>query len=94
MDAYLEGYAQIGIDDDEFWLHDVHFFDEMNLSHSAHTYMTALTLGVTLISDSGHDYSLPTPVPEPETYAMLLTGLGLLGFMARRRKISSSDVNI
>lgn len=28
-------------------------------------------------------------VPEPETYAMLLTGLGLLGFMARRRKESA-----
>lgn len=27
-----------------------------------------------------------TPVPEPETYAMLLTGLGLLGFAARPRK--------
>jgi hypothetical protein len=27
-----------------------------------------------------------SPVPEPETYAMLLTGLGLFGFMARRRK--------
>lgn len=26
------------------------------------------------------------PVPEPETYAMMLGGLGLLGFMARRRK--------
>ncbi len=25
------------------------------------------------------------PVPEPETYAMLLAGLGLMGFMARRR---------
>jgi hypothetical protein len=25
-------------------------------------------------------------IPEPETYAMLLAGLGLLGFMARRRK--------
>ncbi len=26
------------------------------------------------------------PVPEPETYGMLLAGLGLLGFMAARRK--------
>jgi hypothetical protein len=26
------------------------------------------------------------PVPEPETYAMLLVGLGLFGFMARRRE--------
>jgi hypothetical protein len=26
------------------------------------------------------------PVPEPETYAMLLAGLGLLGFAAQRRK--------
>jgi hypothetical protein len=27
-----------------------------------------------------------TAVPEPETYAMMLAGLGLLGFVARRRK--------
>lgn len=26
------------------------------------------------------------PIPEPETYAMLLAGLGLLGFVARRRQ--------
>ena len=25
-------------------------------------------------------------VPEPETYAMLMAGLGMLGLMARRRK--------
>lgn len=26
------------------------------------------------------------PIPEPETYAMLIAGLGLMGFVARRRK--------
>lgn len=33
-------------------------------------------------------YTTGTPgvVPEPETYAMLMAGLGLLGFMARRRQ--------
>lgn len=28
-------------------------------------------------------------VPEPETYAMLLAGLGLIGFSARRRKLNN-----
>jgi len=27
----------------------------------------------------------PAPVPEPETYAMMLAGLGMLGFITRRR---------
>jgi len=30
------------------------------------------------------------PVPEPETYAMLLAGLGLMGTIARRRKVVPS----
>jgi PEP-CTERM motif len=29
---------------------------------------------------------MPSAVPEPETYIMMLTGLGLLGFISRRRK--------
>ncbi len=33
---------------------------------------------------------MATPVPEPETYAMFLAGLGLMGFMARRRRSKTS----
>ena len=32
--------------------------------------------------------TLTSAVPEPETYVMLLAGLGLIGFMSRRRKFS------
>lgn len=32
------------------------------------------------------DLTISAAIPEPETYAMLLAGLGLLGFMAHRRK--------
>jgi hypothetical protein len=45
------------------------------------------------LNGSGSHYSVNSAlrievsaVPEPETYAMLLAGLGLLGFMARHRK--------
>ena len=31
-------------------------------------------------------YTAVAAVPEPETYAMMLAGLGLLGWAARRRK--------
>ncbi len=34
------------------------------------------------------DSAWVSAVPEPETYAMFLAGLGLMGFMARRRKTS------
>ena len=32
------------------------------------------------------DLSFTTPVPEPETYAMLLAGLGMIGAVAKRRR--------
>jgi hypothetical protein len=31
-------------------------------------------------------YTNTSPVPEPESYAMMLAGLGLMGFIVRRRK--------
>lgn len=41
---------------------------------------------------NGQDLLVLTPVPEPETYAMLLAGLGLMGFVARRRKKAATAV--
>jgi hypothetical protein len=38
------------------------------------------------------DVLISAPVPEPETYAMLLAGLGLLGAVARRRKLRATMV--
>lgn len=35
---------------------------------------------------STQDLAVFAPVPEPQTYAMMLAGLGLIGFVARRRK--------
>jgi hypothetical protein len=44
---------------------------------------------VTLTSMSGHIYA---PVPEPESYAMFLVGLGLMGAIARKRKSTTNSV--
>jgi len=41
--------------------------------------------GVQLLSSALTVNFSPNPVPEPESYAMFLAGLGFLGFMARRR---------
>ncbi|MFZ5524384.1 MAG: choice-of-anchor N protein [Pseudomonadota bacterium] len=42
---------------------------------------------ITQFAPFSHDaQSSVSPIPEPQTYAMLLAGLGLIGFMARRRK--------
>lgn len=53
------------------------------------------SFSVTLASGASSDISVLVsnngtavmPIPEPETYATMLAGLGLLGFMARRRKV-------
>ncbi len=43
----------------------------------------------TVLGSKGGSYTLDSyisPVPEPETYAMLLAGLGMIGFSMRRRR--------
>ena len=39
----------------------------------------------TLANNGNLTYGAVAAIPEPETYALLLAGLGMLGFMARRR---------
>ena len=42
------------------------------------------------ISGDGRSYgitSITAPIPEPGTYVMMLAGLGLMGFVARRRRV-------
>lgn len=48
--------------------------------------------GATLIgatSTSLRDMTVAAPIPEPETYALMLVGLAAVGFAARRRVLSS-----
>ena len=49
---------------------------------ASHTYQLTLADSTSVILTN----SVLAPVPEPETYAMMLVGLSALGFMARRRK--------
>ena len=48
--------------------------------------ITSLKFSSTSNAFEASNFSVTTPVPEPETYALLLAGLGVVGFMARRRK--------
>lgn len=65
-------------------------FDQLTAPLSF-TGLTSLTLTMTGYSSSAYaaiDNLVLTPVPEPETYALFLAGLGLIGVVARRRRAS------
>ena len=51
-----------------------------------------LQVNGTMVSNTGASFGgsvMLNPVPEPETYGMMLAGLGVLGFLARRRKAAN-----
>jgi len=54
-------------------------------SHNIYSISHSGTMQLTQLRDTT-DYGTLPAVPEPETYAMMVAGMGLIGFVARRRK--------
>lgn len=69
-------------------------FDLLDWASSSGTFKTIDASGLKLAAGTQLDYSQlyttgtisVTAVPEPESYALLLAGLGVIGFVARRRR--------
>ena len=64
---------------------------------NAGTYQISQTLSIWQqnVAGSTQDLAVFAPIPEPETYAMLLAGLAVMGFVARRRRAAlSPDVSV
>ena len=55
-------------------------------SHSAHFFVDPLSVGVSLSTDSGHNYATAAAVPEPSSAALGLAGGVVVGWLARRRR--------
>jgi hypothetical protein len=72
------------------------FDNAAGLNNTVISQLSALGVNGAFVSANGIETGSPgiiaTPVPEPESYAMLLAGMGLLGFMGRRRKHKESSV--
>lgn len=97
--SYNAGYTGSGVDS-RFSVEGSLFYTptwqveqlSIDQSLSGHSFtMSLLSADCQPTGHTGYAYldgfgSVPLPVPEPTSYGMMLAGLGLLGFMARRKK--------
>lgn len=76
------------------YLGEVNKFTNQSFLYTAnYSGLTALTFTSAASGYSGaviDNVSVMAAVPEPSTYAMMLGGLGLVGFMSRRRKVANT----
>jgi len=62
------------------------FYSQAQTSFTNTSSQVQLFAGGFMVQQGGGSVNFLAPVPEPETYAMLLGGLGVIGFVARRRR--------
>jgi PEP-CTERM motif len=62
------------------------FASYVGFTADAGEFITSLTFSSSSNAFEASNFSVTAPVPEPETYALMLAGLGVIGFVARRRR--------
>ena len=88
LDAGTGSFWFAYLNDNSSTADDQAFLDQVNgfLLSAANYNGTAKYALTKLESASYQDLLTVTAVPEPESYALLLAGLGVIGFVARRRR--------
>lgn len=82
IQSFSEALDGVTVDDEELLnSYNYSFTRGIRLAHADIAYVTVKGDGIVM-----DNFTYTTPVPEPEQYAMLLAGLGLIGFAARRRR--------
>lgn len=84
IDSYLHAFSQSHVQPIGGFM-ALEGRSEADAMNTFSTYLTPVTEGVQLLAESGHDYSVPTAVPEPGTWSLMLFGLVLIGAAATNK---------